>query len=737
MHISREEIHLRDYWEIISKQRNIVLAIFSAVVGLVTIYSFIATPIYEGTASLLVDVEKNPSMTFVEGAGYVPVEKTKEYLQTHIGIFQTRAFADRVVRKLQLDKNSYFLEKKDKKKNNLFSLAGNWIKDTVNRLFPQKSPPLPALPELSVKELDPDLTDIIMEDMYMDAGKENNILTIRYRADDPNVSAFMSNGIAQSYIEHKLEIIIKPYRDAVEWLSARLTESKSRVEGSEKTLQSYKENTGIVSFDEKQNVITQKLQELVSQLVQAEGKRQEADARYNQIKAVIDKPERMETLPEIMSNLVIQGIKNEELRLKNKLSELSEKYGPKHPEILKTKKELEEVQKNFFIETRKMLNAAKTEYEIARARESSIRMAVEEQKRTVMELGKKAIDFSVISGEAESNRQFYEILLKKLQEATLSGGITLSNVQIVDWAMPEESPVRPKRLLYILMSILVGLFVGVGFAIFVEYLDDTVKTSDDVETSLQLPFLGLVPSADRKDKKEKTEKPMVYLLSSPKSMISEAYKGIRTSIVLSVADKELKVILIASAEPDDGKTTTVANLSAAMAQMGENVLIIDSDMRKGKLHQTFGIDAAAKGLSNIIAEKYDVSAAIRKVDGIPNLDIITAGSFPPNPSGMLTSMQMKDLIKDLRGKYDRIILDSPPLLAVSDALTLSALSDGVVLVVHGGVATRDTIMRCKKLLEGVKANITGVVINNISMNKTDYYYYPYYEHYTEGAGSND
>ncbi len=726
MYTHKDEIHLRDYYRVLSKRRNVFLLFFSLVVGIVTIYSLVSIPVYEGITSLLIDMEKNSSMTFVEGAGYVPVEKTKDNQQTHIGIFRTRSFADRVVRKLQLDKSAYFIEKKLKKENSLVSFTLNWMKDAVNSVFPKKTEDIKNLQDDIKQELDPILTDIVMEEMNMEIGKEVNMLKITYSADDPRVAAIISNGVAQAYIEHNLDIRVRPYRDAIEWLSARMVDLRSKVVTSEKKLQTYKEKTGIVSFSEKENVITQKLQELVSQLVQAETKRQEADARYNQIKAVIDKPERLETLPEIVNNVVIQGIKNEELRLKTKISELSEKYGPKHPQIIKTKTELEEVKKNFFVEARKMLNAAKTEYEVAGARESSLRKAVEEQKKTVMELGKKSIDYGVVAGESDSNKQFYELLLKKLQEATLSGGINVSDVQIVDWALPQESPVRPKRLLYILMSIVAGLFGGAGLSIFVEYLDDTVKTSEDIEFKFKLPFIGLVPSAELKNN---SGKPMVYLVSSPRSIVSEVYKGIRTSVVLSSADNGLKVILIASAGPKDGKTTTAINLSAAMAQFGESVLLIDCDLRKSKIHEAFSLNNTV-GLSNIIAGGNGIPPVIKTVKNLPNLNVITAGSSPPNPSVLLSSRYMSYLLSGLREKYDRIIIDSPPLLAVSDALTLSSLSDGVLLVAKGGVTKEDALMRCKKSLEGVKSNIIGVIINNVTLEGNDYYY-PYYKQYTE------
>jgi polysaccharide biosynthesis transport protein len=716
-----DDIHLLDYWRILLKRRRIVVVFFGVVVGLVAVYVFTATPLYEGTTQVLIELEKNPIMTFTEGGGaYLQVKDSDEYYLTQTEILKSRAFGDRVVKKLQLDKNPYFLARKEKLTNGLLAR----LKRAVTGLLPEKAKPENPVPLSSIqRETDPVLTSEVLDHMTVEPGKGDDILKIKYRSENPLVAASMANGIAAAYIEHNLDIRVKPFRDAVEWLSARMVESRARMEESQKAVQQYKEDKGIVSFDSKENVITQKLTELVSQLVKVESDRQEAEAKYRQIQAVIERPELLATVPDIMNNQVIQGLRTEELALRRKLAEDAEKYGPRHPLMIKAKAQLEAVRASILAEARKMLNAAKTEYDILKSREASLRKDIDGQKREVLNLSGKSIDYDVLAGEADSNKQFYELLLKKLQEASLSSGINVSNAQIVDGASVPDSPVEPARGKDILLAMLIGALGGVLAAFFMEYLDDTIKTPEDIQEILALPFLGYVPATD-------SEEGPIYMFSGPRAAIAESYRSIRTSIMLSTAeDNPLQVLLVTSSTPNEGKTTTAANLAVAMAQMGERVLLIDTDMRRHNLHKVFTLDNLI-GISDAIIDQANAPEAVRTHTQVPNLSVVTGGTLAPNPSELLGSNSMRELLASLRLRYDRIILDSPPLMAFSDSLLLSRLADGVVFVVHSGVTGRGMIKKATRDLTDVNGRILGIVLNKVGAG-TDRssYYNPYYASY--------
>ncbi len=719
MNTQVEEIHLRDYWRILSTRRNVFFSFFFMVVGIVLVYVFAATPIFKGTTQVLVDLDKNQTLNFTEGGGaMIQMKDSAEYFNTQKEIIASRSFADRVVRKLQLDKNAYYMDLKDKAEKTLLAT----FKKNIKLLFPEKAKPVNPFPDSSIKtELDPDLTDIILDNTEIEIGKQNNLIKISYLADNPTVSAAMANGIADALIEHNLDIRIKPFRDAAEWLSARLVESKESVANTEKILQQYREGKGIVSFETKDNVITQQLQELITQLVQTEGKRQEAEIKYQQIDSVINSPEKLATVPDIMNNLVIQGLRTDELSLKKQLSDLSEKFGDKHPQVMNTNSQLAMVQKNIIAEARKMLNAAKTEFEIASSRQVSLKRTIDAQKEEVMDLARKAINFNVLAGESESNKQFYELLLKKYQEASLSSGINISNLQVVDGAVIPDFPEKPKRAKYLLLAVMLGLFGGVFAAFFMEYMDDTIKTAEDVEKKMSLAFLDVVPLAAQKDG-------TIFMVSEPNSPTAEAYRTTRTGLMLSSAVNQLKVIVITSATPNEGKTTTAANLAVAMAQMGEKVLIVDCDMRKRSLHNMFGI-ANDSGLTDILIDPARFSQSVQRLDAYPKLTILTGGTSAPNPSELLGSERMKAFIAGAIKHYDRVIIDTPPLLAFSDPLVLASLADGVIMVVWGGKTPRALIQKAAQLLKGSNARMLGVVLNKIDTSKKSYYYCPYYSYY--------
>lgn len=714
-----EEIHLLDYWRIVNSKRHIVISFFILVVGVVAVYSFAATPLYQSTAKLLVNQENNTTLTFAEGNPQIQIKDPTEYYNTQKKILFSRTFMDRVVRKHGLDKNPYFVEKKRKAAS---GVVASLMRFTGSLFSGKPADPGSEAAKLAGEEADPWLTSLLLSRMKVDLGRDSSIMEIHFSSDNPGVAASAANYIAAAYIEYNLDLRLTPYRNSVEWLTGRLSELKSKMEESEKKLQKYKEQKGIISQEAKENILTQKLQGLVTELVKVQGMRQDAEVKYTQIRNVVDKPELLATVPDIMNSQVIQGLRNEELTLRRQLSDLEDKYGPKHPLMIKATSELESVRKSLVGEARKMLNAAKTEYEIALNREKFLNRSVDEEKREVLGLSREMIDFKVVSEESENNRRFYEMLLKKLQEATLLSGVTVSNMQIIDTAIPPGQPVKPDRSKNLLLAVVIGLFGGVFLAIFADYMDDSVKSQDDVDTHLGQHFLGLVPSA-----------PDMAMFSDPQSTISEAYRTIRMGLKFAASQRPLKTILVTSAIPNEGKTTTAANLGLALSQMGERILLVDADLRRQSMHKYFNLDNTT-GLGSVIVEQGDVFAAIKRVEGHPHLSVLSAGPTFPNPSEVLSSEGMKTVLASLRDKFDAVIIDSPPIMPVSDPLVLSGLVDGVVLVARGGSTSRAIAKKACQSLEKMQAHIIGVVMNNVKIPKGTYgyYYYSYYRPYGEG-----
>ena len=711
------EIHLLDYWRIINSKRHIVISFFTLIVGIVTVYSFAATPVYQSTAKLLVNMENNTTLTFTEGAPQIQIGDPVEYYNTQKKILFSRAFMDRVIRKYSLDKNGYFLEKQRKASSGVIQSLLSALSGIVSR-------PRAADPEAvkqQQEEAAPWLTSMLLGQMKVDLGKDSSIMEIHASSDNPDIAASLANGIADTFIEYNLDLRLTPYRNSVEWLTSRLSELKGKVEESENKLQKYKEKKGIISQEAKESILTQKLQGLVAEQVKAQAARQDAEVKYNQIRGVVDKPQLLATVPDIMNNQVIQGLRNEELRLQRQISEQSEKFGPKHPQMIKARSELESVRKNLISEARKMLNAAKTEYEIALNREKFLNRSVETEKNAVLGVSREMIDFKVVSEESENNRRFYEMLLKKLQEATLLSGVTFSNIQVIDHAIPARSPIKPDRMKNILLAVVIGLFGGVFLAIFADYMDDSVKSQDDVELHMGQHFLGMVPAVQDK-----------AVFSDLQSPVSESYRTIRMGLKFAASQRPLKTILITSAIPGEGKTTTAINLAVMLANMGDKVLLVDADLRRQTIHKLFGMDGSA-GLGSVVLGQAELFSTIKRVKGHPGLSVLTAGPAFPNPAEVLSSEQARKVLASLRDKYDLIIIDSPPVMPVADPLILSEMSDGVIIVTKGGVTSRVVARKACQSLGKINATIIGVVMNNVRIPKGVYgsNYYSYYRPYGE------
>jgi succinoglycan biosynthesis transport protein ExoP len=318
-----------------------------------------------------------------------------------------------------------------------------------------------------------------------------------------------------------------------------------------------------------------------------------------------------------------------------------------------------------------------------------------------------------------------------LKETDLTGGLKSSNIRIVDKAEVPLIPVKPRIKLNILISVIMGTLLGLGLAFFFEYMDNTVKNTDDVERYVKLPLLGSVPIMKSKN----GTLPETVTLSDPKSTISEAYRSIRTGIIFSSTNNQHQSLLVTSAEPKEGKTATTCNLAIAMAQAGNRVLLIDADMRKPKVHKVFNLDNSV-GLSSLLVNQGKLEQAIQKTS-LPNLMVLTSGPIPPNPSELLGSEQMKKLLGGLKKGFDRVLVDSPPTVAVTDSTILSNTLDQTLLVVSSGQTSREVVLRCKQILSECASQMVGVVLNNFSIRHRDYYYSKYSYYYDYRYGEDD
>ncbi|OEU80363.1 MAG: hypothetical protein BA865_11555 [Desulfobacterales bacterium S5133MH4] len=725
-----EQIDLRDYLRVVLKRRWTIITVFAIIVITVAIHSFTATPIYEAATRLVIEKE-NPNVVSIEEVMAVDSSGT-DYYQTQYKIIESRTVAREVIRRLHLDENEEFCPKpKDDFISNLKRSIGetiaSWKESIVSLLTNEKDETSSELSE----EYQPDssLVSAFIGRIEVSPIRNSRLVDVSFQAKDPVLATRIANTLASAYVDQNLEIKLGAAQDAVRWLHTRIGEERNKVEKAEQALLQYKEEQNIVTnfTSDVEQVTAQKLAQLNSQVVVAESKRVEAETRYEQAMALEGSPDMLDSIPEVLNNELIRQIKTMEVELYKRMSKFSKKYGQRHPRMVAIESELKTLQKRKAQEVNRVINSLKNEYGVALAREESLKAALEKQKKESLELNKKAVQYSVFQREAESARHMYELLIKRFKETSLTEDMRTGNIRVIDRAEVPEYPVKPRKGLNILLAIIVGLVAGTGLAFFFEYLDNTVKTPDDIKRYFEIPYLGHAPVIEYDSEAKDGHVPELIAFQAAKSTASEAYRGLRTSLLFSSAEAPPQVILVASAGMGEGKTLTCTNLAITMAQAGSKTLLVDCDMRRPRMHHVWDI-GRDQGVSNILVGTTKDNLVPFKTK-VANLDVIPSGPIPPNPSELLGSNHMEQLIKTLRQRYDRIIIDSPPITAVTDATVLARIADGVVLVIRFGDTSRDMVRNGLEQLKGVNATILGAVLNAVDVGRDSYYYYQYYYYY--------
>ncbi|MDY7037466.1 MAG: polysaccharide biosynthesis tyrosine autokinase, partial [Thermodesulfobacteriota bacterium] len=604
-----DQIDLFDYLRVIQKRRWTAITVFTVIVITVAIHAFTATPVYEATSRLIIDRE-NPNVVSIQEVMAVDASGT-DYYQTQYKIIESRTVAREVINRLHLDKSEEFFPKlKDdfisNIKRSILETISFWM-ESVGSLFKIKEESNFKASEEYNK--DSSLVSMFIDRIEVKPIRNSRLVDVSFEAKDPILAAKISNTIARSYIDQNLGTKLKAVQDAVKWLNNRIDEERKKVEKSEHALLRYKEKHNIVTdfSSEVEQITAQKLAQLNAHVVEAESKRVEAETRYRQAMALTDKPDMLDSIPEVLKNELIREIKRMEVELYKRMSELSKKYGQNHPQMVAIASELKTLQKRKTQEVNRVISSLKNEYRVAMARENSLKAAFASQKKESLDLNQKAIDYGVLRREAESAREMYELLVKRFKEASITEDMRTGNIRIVDMAEVPKFPVKPRKKLNILIAIIVGLSAGIGLAFFFEYLDNTIKIPEDIRRHLNIPYLGPVPAMaiERGRNPNGVTLPEIVTLHSPKSTASEAYRGIRTNILFSSAESEPQVILISSSGPLEGKSITTTNIAVTMAQSGSKVVILDCDLRRPRMHKLFGI-TREQGMTNLLIGNKDI-----------------------------------------------------------------------------------------------------------------------------------
>jgi succinoglycan biosynthesis transport protein ExoP len=530
---------------------------------------------------------------------------------------------------------------------------------------------------------------------------------------------------------------------ATTWLTDQLDELKIKVKNSEDARLDYERKNQIWELDDKQNLTTQRLSEISRQLIEAQGDRMRKQSLFE-----FAKQGDADLVPQIRDSAGVQDLLRKRGDLNSLYTEAINQYGPNFPKVQRLQSQLKEIDQNLDREKRAVLVRLGSEYHEAQQREELLTRTLDQQKTEANLMSERMVQYNILKRDAEADKALYDGLLTKLKEAGISAALQSSNIRVVDPAMIPSFPSRPAKARNVALAFLVGLVGGIGLAILREYMDNTVKTPDDVETLARLPSLAVVPAFEDSKHEGRRTKSLKEAIGNghsrhvelvaqhlPKSQMSEAFRALRTALLLSQAGRPPQVILVTSALPREGKTTAAANLAVTLAQLGDRTLLIDADLRKPGIGRLLNMNGGKyAGLSSYLAGVSSLDLVTVQHPSVPNLSAIPTGPLPPNPADLLSSHRLADAIAQLRDKFKFIVIDTPPVMAATDAVILSVQADGVLLVVRSGETPKEAFTRTRDLLVSVKCRLLGVVLNAVNSHAPDYYYSYRYYPYSYGYG---
>src|SRR5579863_2551655 len=715
------EAHLLDYVILLRKHQWLIAFFLLAVVSIVTIATFRMQPIYEATARVEIDREVSSAFHFSAADQDDAYFDLEDYIVTQSKILQSETLAAQTVKSMGLDRMPEF--------------GGS--PGRVEK---------PAPPGSDASLIRPPAVGALLAGLSVKRVPNSRLLDVTFEATSPALAARVVNGHLNNFIEQNFRSRFDAATQASNWMAGQLNEMKIKVENAEDARLEYERENQIWTIDEKSDITTQKLAELEKQLTDAQAERINKEAVYQ-----LAQSGNYDAIAAVRESAVIQDILKQQTTLSAAYTDAVNQYGPKFPKVLRIQAQLKDLDQLITREKLNIGNQVEADYRGSRQRELLLKQALDEQKSEVNQTAEKLVQYNILKREADTNKQLYDGMLQKLKEAGITAGLRSSNIRIVDPALIPSGPSRPNKTRNILMSIMVGLIGGIGLALLREYLDNTVKTPDDIETLSRLPSLAVVPaltnsSGKRRGRFAKFLKTSVVtskegraeLISHnmPQSQMSEAFRALRTSLLLSQADHPPQVILMTSALPREGKTTAAVNLAVTLAQLGDKTLLVDADLRKPGINRALSlVDGKHAGLSSYLAGVSSLDLITVPHPAIANLDAIPTGPIPPNPADLLSSRKLTELIAELRTRYKFVVIDSPPIMAATDAVILSVLVDGVLMVVRSGETPKEAFTRTRDLLAGVKCHMLGVVLNAVDASSPDYYYsYRYYPYSYGGYG---
>ncbi len=721
-----QEIHLRDYFRIISKRKYIILTIFAIVFLATAVKTYTTTPIYTAASQVLLERNYGNNGLDFQYQSYDPA-----FIATQSEIIMSANVARKVVDNLQLAskyRHYFFTGNSDV---SLLSVAKNFVKSMLRPVIDllRKSPEaisdtseamaVPGVEPMTDEEI---IASIIRGGLNVIPLNDTKIVSISYSDKDPAMARLVADAIVKAYMDEMLEIKLSTSSYSVKWMTDKAQEEREKLEYSERELQRFMRENDLVTVEDKLTVLPQKLSEFGRQISMAEAQKKELQDQITQIQAAGKSLDQLEKLPALATNEVLKSIRERIYKANQTIQELSKKYGPKHPQMIKVTTELRILNDEKRYEIDRVLSSITNSYDLAASKEMSMKELLSKTKGEMLGSNEKFMQYQIMKREVDSNRVMYETL----QAGIKKEGVTEQSQSVNIWVMKKadmpSAPSKPNKKRSLLLGMILGLFGGVGLAFFIEYLDNTVKSGQELEDKFGLPVLGSIEELRGKDKSIDS-----FICKNPLSPLAESYRLIRSGLLLSSADRPPKTMLVTSMNAQEGKTSTTSNIARILAQGGNTVLVVDCDLRRPRMHSLFGAKNDV-GLSSFLSGS-TAENVVRKV-AEEDIFFIPSGPIPPAPAELLGSAKMKEFVKTLGEKFDFILLDSPPVQSVTDSLVLSQYVDGTIVVVRAGKTTNEALDSGMKKLHDVRTRFLGFVLNGMKSQDVGRYYYGYSSYYS-------
>jgi len=624
--------------------------------------------------------------------------QTKDFFETQFLYLKSKAVAARVVRKLSLDRDEDFL-------------GLSKLQD-------------PALRAQAMKSID--ATAVLRGELRVEPVRDSHVVKVLIDDPDPKRAALLANTIADEFISFNLDEKLGMSRAASEWLHDKVEEMQKTLADSESRLYSYKRENDIltVSIEDSQSIVARRLSAVSDALTEVRKKRAELEAKVKQVQ-IARELDALSALPEVIASPVVQAQRTGALALAQELADARTRYGEDHPKIQALRQRHEEAQEATAAEEARIAHASELELSQVLDAEKNFEKLLDGTKREAFEINRKEVDYNRLRREQENNSKIVEMVLRRWKDVDLSAALRTNNVSLLDAAEIPSIPSSPNLKLALLVSLLLGLGLGVIAAIGLEQFDDAIETQEDVERATRASFLGIIPEVREPSGPGPVE---LHVHRKPHSQVAECLRTVRTNLLFLSTDRPLQKLMITSSGPQEGKTTVVVDLGIAFAQHGQKVLLVDTDMRRPRLHKVFGLGSEL-GLSSVLLDEKKLGEAIRPTD-VPNLYVLPCGPIPPNPAELLHTERFQKIAQELGRRFDRVLFDSPPVAAVTDAQILASSVDGVVLLGKAGKTSKEALARARRSLGDVNARVVGAVLNAVDLSRRAAgYYYDYYGRY--------